>query len=414
LADAPVDVTIVDRNNFHTFQPLLYQVATAGLNAADVAYAVRGIFQRQHNVAFRLGEVTGADWDTRALLVDGGEASVPFDYLVLAAGATTNFFGVEGADAHAFPLYGLSDAVALRNHILGRFEAADADPSLVDDGALTVVVVGGGATGVEVAGALAELFDMVLRKDFRHVDVGRARVLLVEMADHLLPPFRPASRRHALETLASRGIEVLLRETVAAVEPTRVVLRSGRTIAAHTVVWAAGVRANPVAAALGLPTLPNGRVEVAPDLRVAGRPEVFAVGDVAAVVDTRVGVLPQLAPVAMQSGRHAARQIVRALEGRAGEPFHYHDKGTMATIGRRAAVAELPGGIDLKGTPAWLAWLGLHLLYLIGFRNRLSVLVNWAWNYLTWDRGPRLIFGRPATPPGAPSATPHGGPTTRR
>jgi NADH dehydrogenase len=414
LADAPVDVTIVDHHNFHTFQPLLYQVATAGLNAADVAYAVRGIFQRQHNVAFRLGEVTGADWDTRTLLLDGGETSVPFDYLVLAAGATTNFFGVEGAEANAFPLYGLADAVALRNHILDRFEAADAEPSLVDDGALTFVVVGGGATGVEVAGALAELFDMVLRKDFHHVDVSRARVILVEMADHLLPPFRPASQRHALETLASRGVEVLLSETVAAIEPTRVVLRSGRAIAAHTVVWAAGVRASPVATALGLPTLPNGRVEVGPDLRVVDRPQVYAVGDVAATNDTRVGVLPQLAPVAMQSGRHAARQIVRAIEGRPGQPFRYRDKGTMATIGRRAAVAELPGGIDLKGTPAWLAWLGLHLIYLIGFRNRLSVLVNWGWNYLTWDRGPRLIFGRPVVRPAAPSATPRGAQTTRR
>jgi NADH dehydrogenase len=412
LAGAPVDVTIVDRHNFHTFQPLLYQVATAGLNAADVAYAVRGIFHRQANVSFRLATVTGVDWATRSLAVDDGTEPIPFDYLVMAAGATTNFFGVEGASTYAFPLYGLHDAVRLRNHILERFEAADADPALVDRGALTVVVVGGGATGVEVAGALAELFARVLRKDFRTLAVGRARVIVVEMADHLLAPFRPASRRHALETLASRGVEVRLHETVASVDPTGVYLASGEFVATHTVVWAAGVQPNPLAAALGVPTGRGGRIEVTPDLRIVGHPDAFAVGDVAAVTDVRRGVLPQLAPVAMQSGRHAAREIRGVIAGASRRPFRYHDKGTMATIGRRAAVAELPVGPPLKGTLAWLAWLGLHLVYLIGFRNRVSVVLNWAWNYVTWDRGPRLILR--GDPLEVPSATRPEGPTRSR
>jgi NADH dehydrogenase len=394
LRDAPVDVTIVDRHNFHTFQPLLYQVATAGLNAADIAYPVRGIFHYQDNVSFRQGNVTGADFEHRRLLLDDGH-SLRFDHLVIAAGATTNDFGVAGAD-HAFPLYSLNDAVRLRNHILERFEAADADGTLVDDGALTVAIVGGGPTGVEVAGALSELFSMVLRKDFRRLDVGKARVLLIEMQDHLLGPFKPVSRKHAYDTLQLRGVEILLGEAVDRITPMRVHLKSGEIINCHTVIWAAGVKPSPLASILGLPTGTGGRIAVGTDLVVVGHPEVYAVGDIAAMPEAGK-ILPQLAPVAMQAGRHAARQIKRTVEGRRHRPFHFRNKGIMATIGRRSAVAELPGGIFLSGTPAWLAWLGLHLLYLIGFRNRLSVLLNWGWSYLTWDRGPRLIL-RPDEP----------------
>jgi NADH dehydrogenase len=390
LAGDPVDITLIDRNNFHTFQPLLYQVATAGLNAADVAYPIRGIFQQQKNLSFRQGTVTAVDWDAHELALDGG-STVPFDNLVVAAGASTNTFGVEGAEEHGFPLYGLRDAIHLRNHILGRFEAADADPSLIHDGALNFVIVGGGPTGVEVAGALVELFTHVLRKDFRQLDVHRARVYLLEMKDELLPPFSPASQRHARQTLERRGVDVRTGVAVERITPTRVHLADGEVIEAHTLVWAAGVKANALAETLGVKTVAGGRIEVGRDLRIPGHPEAFAVGDNAQVLG-RKGPLPQVAQVAIQSGRHAAREIRRARLGLSSRQFHYFDKGTMATIGRRAAVAELPGGIHLQGTLGWAAWLGLHLLYLVGFRNRISVLMNWSWNYLTWDRGPRLIL----------------------
>ena len=383
-------MTLVDRNNFHTFLPLLYQVATAGLNAADVAYPIRGIFQQQDNLRFRQGTVTGIDWDRHEVSLKGGD-TLPFDQLVLSAGASTNTFGVAGADTYGFPLYGLRDAIRLRNHVLGRFEAADADRSLVDDGALNFVIVGGGATGVEVAGALVELFAQVLRKDFRDLDVHRARVYLLEMRDELLPPFSAASQRHARQTLVRRGVEVRTGATVEKITPTRVHLGGGEVIEAHTLIWAAGVRANPLADVLGVKTTAGGRIEVGRDLRIPGHPEAFAVGD-NAQIEGRKGPLPQVAQVAMQSGRHAAREIRRARLGLPSRPFHYIDKGTMATIGRRSAVAELPGGIHLKGTLGWLAWLGLHLLYLVGVRNRVSVFLNWAWNYFTWDRGPRLIL----------------------
>lgn len=392
LADAPVDVVLIDRRNHHTFLPLLYQVATAGLNPADVAHPVRGIVQRQRNVSVRLGTVTGVDWGRRDVCLEGGGA-VRFDHLILAAGSTAHFFGIPGAAEFGYPLYALEDATALRNHVLERFEAADADPALVDDGALTVVVVGGGPTGVEVAGALAELFAQVLRRDFASLDVLRARVVLVEMGDSLLANFGEQSRWHALDGLRERGVEVHLGESVDAVYETEVHLSSGTVLAAHTLVWAAGVQASPLAAALDVPVGRGGRIDVAPDLSVPGRDGVWAIGDVANIPG-RNGPLPQLAAVAQQSGRHAARQIVRGLQGSRTRRMRYRNKGIMATIGRRAAVAELPFGVRLSGTIAWWAWLGLHLVTLVGFRNRLSVFLNWAWSYITWDRGPRLILGR--------------------
>lgn len=396
LAGSSVEVTIVDGNNFHTFQPLLYQVATSGLNPADVAYPVRGIFQRHDDIGFRRAVVTGVDWAGGAVRLSSG-ADLPFDRLVVAAGATVNDFGIPGVAEHGFPLYVLPDAVRLRNHILGRFEAADADPTVVDDGGLTFVVVGGGPTGVEVAGALAELIEKVLHRDFRgsRVDVTRARVVLVEMADALLPPFHPSSQRHARQTLMERDVEVRTGTSVAEVTATRVSLESGEEIPAHTLVWAAGVKAGALAAALDVPTGPGGRVSVEADLRLAEHPEAFVIGDMAAIDDGDGGLLPGVAQVAMQSGAHVADLIRREVAGAGDvhEPFRYRDKGSMATIGRRSAVTELPHGIRLSGTVAWFAWLGLHLVYLMGFRNRISVFVNWAWNYLTWDRGARLILG---------------------
>jgi NADH dehydrogenase len=400
LADRPVDLTLVDRNNFHTFQPLLYQVATAGLNAADVAHVVRGLFQGQRNLRFRQATVTGVDWaDHQVRLQD--QPPLPFDHLVLAGGAAVTHFGTPGAAEHGFALYTLPDAVKLRNHVVERFEGAAARAAAgepPEDGALTFVVVGGGPTGVETAGALAELFAQVFRKDYPELDVSRARIVLVELQDHLLAPFSPRSRRHALDTLRSRGVDVLLGTGVAEVGATAVTLADGQVLPCQTLVWAAGVRANPLADLLGLEQGRGGRIVVGPDLRIPGRDDVWAIGDIAAAMDAQGEVLPQLAPVAMQAGRHVARQIGRLAEGKPTEAFRYRDKGTMATIGRRAAVAELPGRIHLKGAPAWLAWLGLHLVFLVGKRNRASVLLNWAWNYLTWDRGPRLLL-RPDVEP---------------
>ena len=426
FAGAEVDVTLVDRNNFHTFQPLLYQVATSGLTPGDVAHVVRGIFHDQPNVAFRRGVVRGADLDRRCLLIGsadpvGADATdarsggasrdddligevdaevqaqrpdldeVPYDHLIVAAGASTNTFGIEGVEEHGFPLYQMADAVRLRNHVLERFEAADAEPSLVDRGALRFVVVGGGPTGVEVAGALVELFDAVLARDFPRLDVGRAEVVLVEMLPVLLSPFSASSQAYARVTLEDRGVVVRTDTAVQRVEAERVVLKDGEELDTQTLVWAAGVRANPLGGALGLPTAQAGRIQVGPDLAVTDRPGVWAIGDIAAI-NGADALLPQLAPVAIQSGRHVASQVRRTLDGRPTKAFHYRDKGTMATIGRSHAVAELPLGIKLKGFPAWLSWLVLHLFMLAGFRNRISVFVNWAWNYLTWDRGPRLIL----------------------
>jgi NADH:ubiquinone reductase (H+-translocating) len=411
LAGAPVDVTIVDRNNFHTFQPLLYQVATSGLATSDVSHPVRGLFHDATNVGFRQASVAGVDWDAHHLLLDG-QAPLPFDRLVVAAGAVTGWFGVPGAEQHAFPLYGLTDAIRLRNHVLRQFEQADTDPALIDRGVLNFVVVGGGPTGVETAGALTELFSMVLSRDFPHLDITRARVTLLEMADSVLTPFSATARRHGARELRQRGVSLRFGERVVAVDADGVDLATGERIPTRALVWAAGVRANPLAEALGVEQAAGGRIVVGPDLRIPGHAEAFAIGDVAAITaapsrraTAGPALLPQLAPVAKQSGAYVGR-LLRA-EAEAAEhrgtprsprpvtPFRYRDKGTMATIGRRAAVADLPLGLRLTGTPAWLAWLVLHLLYLAGFRNRLTVLVNWAWSYLTYDRGPRLILGDP-------------------
>jgi len=388
LVNEPVEVTLVDRNNYSLFTPLLYQVATAGLADSDVAHPVRGLFHDAANVRFRQATVTGVDWAERHVLVDAG-APIPFDHLVVAAGATTSWFGVEGAAEHALPLATLDDGVRIRNHVLQLFEQADADPSLLDRGVLTVAVIGGGPTGVEMAGALGELFSMVLSKDFRRLDVRRARVVLVEMADVVLPPFSDRAHRHAREALAARGVELRLGEAVERVDAEGVTLRSGERIAAGTVVWAAGVRAGALADVLGLPQGRGGRIEVGPDLRVPGHADVWAVGDVAGTG------LPQVAGVAKQSGRHVGRQIGRLVRGKPVQPFRYRDRGSMATIGRRSAVADMPLRIRLTGAVAWVAWLFLHLLYLAGLRNRATVLVNWVWGYLTWDRGNRLITGYP-------------------
>jgi NADH:ubiquinone reductase (H+-translocating) len=313
---------------------------------------------------------------------------LPYDFLVVAAGAASSTFGVPGVAEHAFSLKTLDDAVRLRSHVLQRFEDAAADSSLVDDGALTVVVAGGGPTGVELSGAFVELFQHVLAKDFRHLDITRARVVLLEAAPHLLNPFAPPSRRLALDTLRRIGVDVRLGAGVERIDAGVVHLKDATSIPAGTIVWVAGIEPVPLATNLGAPTGRDGRVLVEPDLRVPGHPEVFVIGDLASG-------WPQLAPVAIQQGRHAARQIGRVLDGRRTRPFRYRDKGTMATIGRGAAVAELPLGVHVSGFPAWVLWLVLHLLTLVGFQNRAAVFVSWAWNYVTYDRGARLIVDGP-------------------
>jgi NADH dehydrogenase len=390
LADAPVDVVLVDANNFHTFQPLLYQVATAGLDADDIAFPARGIFHRQGNVDFRMRRVSGLDIDRHLVRFEGG-GELDYDHLVFAAGAVPAHYGVPGVEEHAFGLKSLADSVALRSHVLRCFEDAADAPTRIEDGLLTVVISGGGPTGVELAGGLHELFVNVLSKDFPGLDIRRARVVLVEMADRLLGTFAPRLSSRAYRTLTRRGVEVMLGVGVDKVDEHSVHLSDGTVIPTRTLVWTAGVEATPLARSLGVPTGPGGRIEVNPDLSVPGHPEVFAVGDVASCAGRHGDPLPGVAQVAIQGGRHAGRMIRAQLEGRPTTPFRYFDKGSMATIGRHDAVAELPGGIRLTGTIGWLAWLGLHLLYLIGFRNRANVLVNWTWNYLTYDRGSRII-----------------------
>jgi NADH dehydrogenase len=395
LKHEPVDVVLIDAHNFHTFQPLLYQVATAGLDVDDIAYAVRGIFRRQPNVTVRMARVTRVDTIAHVVHTDAG-APVEYDTLVVAAGAVSASFDVSGVDEHAFPLKSAADAVALRRHVIGRFEAAATDPSIVAHGALDVVVSGGGPTGVEMAGGLMELFTKVLAKDFPQLDVRRARVVLVEAGPRLLPAFSEASSAHARSSLAKVGVEVITGTGVASVTPEEVVLANGTRITAQTLVWAAGVRAHPLAATLGVELGRGDRIVVAPDLSVPERPEIFAIGDIAGDRDTP---LPQVAQPAIQGGRHVARQIGRRLAGRTTEPFRYVDKGSMATIGRHQAVVDFPNGKRLSGFVGWTAWLGLHLVYLMGFRNRANVLVNWAWNYVTYDRAARLLTDDPPRRP---------------
>jgi NADH dehydrogenase len=390
LAEAPVDVVIVDGRNHHTFQPLLYQVATAGLDGDDVCFPIRGIFGRQRNATVRLDQVISVHLDEQRLELRG-DGSLSYDSLVLAPGAVTNTFGVPGVEEHAFGLKSLADAVELRDHVLVQFERVDAVRSRLDDGSLTFVVAGGGPTGVELAGGLTELIWHVLEGDYPHLDVRRARIVLVEATDRLLGTFSPKLGKRARLALEQRGVEVLTSTAVAEVRPHEIVLGDGSRIATRTMIWAAGVRANPIGETLGVELTKAGRVVVRDDLSVPGHPEVFVVGDLAASPGRDGAPLPQVAPVAIQGARHAAHQIEARLRDERSEPFHYLDKGSMATIGRHAAVADLPGGVRLSGVVGWMAWLVLHLVMLIGVRNRVNVLVNWAWNYVTYDRASRII-----------------------
>ncbi len=390
LDHIPVEVTLIDQHNYHTFQPLLYQVATSLLNAEDVGAPVRSLFRHQDNVTFRMATVTGVDMPGHKIQLKDG-TQISYDYLVLAGGTTVNYFNTPGAAEHAFPLYTLMNAVKLRNRILERFEATDRDPALIDDGALNFVIVGAGPTGVETAGALSDLFYNLLPRDYHQLATEKARIIMVEMGKEVLAPFKDNLRAYAKEELERRRVEVRLGEAVAEVGSTFVRLKSGEEIKAHTLIWAAGVRANPLADMLGLPQGRGGRIKLNPDLSVPDHPEIFVVGDMGEVTSDGK-VLPQLGSVAMQSGEHVGRQIARRLHGEPGQPFRYWDKGFMATIGRGAAVVELPNKLTLHGPLAYFAWLGVHLALLSGMRNRIETLWNWGWSALTHDRAARIII----------------------
>jgi len=390
LDHVPVEVSLIDQHNYHTFQPLLYQVATSLLNAEDVGAPVRSLFRHQDNVTFRMATVTGVDMPGHKIQLKDG-TQISYDYLVLAGGTTVNYFNTPGAAEHAFPLYTLMNAVKLRNRILERFEATDRDPALIDDGALNFVIVGAGPTGVETAGALSDLFYHLLPRDYHQLATEKARIIMVELGKEVLAPFKDNLRAYAKEELERRRVEVRLGEAVAEVGSTFVRLKSGEEIKAHTLIWAAGVRANPLADMLGLPQGRGGRIKLNPDLSVPDHPEIFVVGDMGEVTSDGK-VLPQLGSVAMQSGEHGGRQIARRLHGEPGQPFRYWDKGFMATIGRGAAVVELPNKLTLHGPLAYFAWLGVHLALLSGMRNRIETLWNWGWSALTHDRAARIII----------------------
>jgi len=398
LRKLPVEITLIDSSNYNMFQPLLYQVATAALEPEEIAHSIRGLFHEQDNVRFRLATITGVDWSSKQLHTQQN-GDVPFDYVVFAAGTVTNDFGIEGIRQHAYSLKNLDDAVAIRSQVIRQFERADADPDLINQGALTFVVVGGGPTGVEMAGALSELFHMVLRKDFPRLEVASAKVILLEALDKLLPMFDAGLQANAIQELHKRGVDVRFQQAVVKVTPEAVHLKSGEVIATQMVIWAAGVKTSPLAQTLGVELTRGGRVVVNDDLSIPNHPDAFVIGDMAAGKDTAGNIYPQLAQGAMQSGTHAAQQIGHLLKGEPTEPFAYKDPGFMATIGRNAAVAQFPSGAKFHGLLAWLMWVGLHLISLIGFRNRVQVFVNWVYNYFTYDRSARMIFGPAKEPP---------------
>jgi NADH:ubiquinone reductase (H+-translocating) len=390
LKDAEADVVLVDKHNYHTFQPLLYQLATDLLERDAVGHPLRDLFHEQPNLAVHQAAVTAIDLDRREVHFDLIEP-IAYDYLVLALGAQVNFFGTGGASEHAFPMYTLPDAVRLQEHILRKWETADRDPRIVDDGALNIVVVGGGPTGVESAGALGELYQGDLVKDFPDVPPDKARITLVEAGPELFGMFKPNLRRYAADALAQRGVDVLVGQQVASITPTRVTLKSGKVLQAHTLVWGAGLQAHPIATSLGVELERGNRIPVGPILSVGGRPEVFAVGDIAWITDTKTDhVLPQLGSVALQAGEHAGKNIASVIAGKDAKPFEYKDKGTMATIGRGAAVIQFHRGKTMKGKTAFLAWGAVHLALLSTGEDRTKAMLNWTWSGFTHERPGRI------------------------
>jgi NADH dehydrogenase len=388
LAHQPVDVLLLDRHNYHLFTPLVYQVASSLLDPSDIAYPVRKVFRRARNVAIRQAEVTSVDLVARQVRTADGRDE-PYDYLVLAMGAGINFFGQSAVAALAYNLDSLPSALALRNHVLARFEAAAVADPAARRRLLTFFVVGGGPTGVEYAGALAELARLIAGQDYRSVSLADVHILLVEGADQLLPAYSPRLGAHARARLERLGARVRTGVRVQGVRDGRIELSDGETVEADTIVWAAGVRANTLGEGLAARRRKSGRVEVDGYLRLAGQERVFAIGDMA-VVAQEGRDLPMLAQPAIQQGRSVGRNILRAVAGQPLRPFRYFDPGIMAVIGRNAGVAQI-GRLALKGWLGWVAWLSVHLYFLIGFRNRLRVMLQWGWNYVFYDRPIRII-----------------------
>jgi NADH dehydrogenase len=390
LHKTPVDVVLVDKHDYHTFQPLLYQVATGLLEQPAVGHPIRDLFHGQDNARLHKDQVTAIDLDAREVQFAELEP-LSYDYLVLGLGAEVNFFGVEGAVENAFPMYTLTDAVRLKNHVLRRWEAADKDPALIDDGALTIVVVGGGPTGVETAGALAELYTGVFRKDYPDIGEYAAKIVLVEAGPEIFSMFKPDIRNYTVEALTKRGVEVKTGEVVESITPLRVKLKSGDELKAHTLVWGAGLQGNALVQSLGLELERGNRIAVDEELRIPSYHDVFVVGDVAAITDTKTQqVLPQLGSVALQSGEHAGETIARQVAGKETKPFKYRDKGTMATIGRGSAVVQMLGGRTMKGKAAQVAWGTVHLALLPTNESRAKAIVDWAGAGLTHQRSARI------------------------
>ncbi|MGB1286784.1 MAG: NAD(P)/FAD-dependent oxidoreductase [Aggregatilineales bacterium] len=396
LAKSGHEVILIDRNNFHTFTPLLYQVATCGLDPASIAYPVRTIFRKYPNVHFLLGEVCDIDYDTKTLTIqrDSETRIQPYDYMLLATGSVTNHFGQEALEKYSFGLKDLDDAVRLRHHILKLFEkAAWTDDSGTKDALTTLVVVGGGPTGLETAGALYELYNYVLKREYTdRQPVLRARVILLEAADSLLLPYPEKLQKAAKKQLESLGVEVMLNAMVSDVSADKITLKDERVIHSHTMVWAAGVKASPLVDMLDVELARAGRIPIEPTIAVKERDSVYAAGDIAYLEDENGDPYPMLIPVAKQQGILAAQNMLHDIAGESPETFSYSDRGIMATVGRSRAVAWLFYKVQLTGFLAWLSWLFLHLLVLMGFRNRVSVFMSWIWNYLTYDRSVRIIL----------------------
>jgi NADH dehydrogenase len=396
LRKAPADVTLLDRRNFHLFQPLLYQVATGSLSPGDITAPLRAVLRDQKNTRVLLGEATGLDASTRELLLTDG--SIPYDTLVVATGAQNHYFGNHTWPSVAPGLKSIEDATAVRHKILYAFEAAEREENLERRRAwLTFVIVGAGPTGVELAGALAEIATDTLRHDFRSIHPEESHIILLEGSPHVLPVYPESLSLDAERSLIRLGVRPRTNVRVTAIDSESVTLATGERIATRTVLWAAGVAPSSFGKVLeqsaGAPLDRQGQVNIAPDLTVPGHPEIFVIGDLAHL-DQDGKPLPGVAPVAMQEGRYVAKAIIERLQGKTPAPFRYHDKGSLAVIGRAAGVADF-GRLHFHGWIAWLLWLFVHLMYLVQFRNRLIVFIRWGFEYLTFDRGARLITGSP-------------------